>query len=166
MLVRDGGIRVLKHHGTRLNRGCSPQEEVWSQVGRVGDKSTGTLHNVSASHASALVPAHLQHLGKFRCQMNLRHQPPRLMPNWLSFSNQVKPLARRGPKRSNNHELNPHKGKAMVAISLGILKAGESTSRTRPNPATGSLGVFNSTSKAVGCGAERLAAPIAQGVYH
>lgn len=73
----------------------------------------------------------------------------------------------RGPERRNDHEIRPYKrGKGRVVTELGVSEAGGSTNRTHQKPATGTLVDFHGKSKAVRRGAERLAPPNAQGVYH
>ncbi|KAI9448656.1 hypothetical protein F5148DRAFT_1292168 [Russula earlei] len=58
------------------------------------------------------------------------------------------------------------KGKAKMATTLRVLDAGRSTNRTRYKPATRTLSGLNHKSEVVGRGAERLATPNAQGIYH
>ena len=64
---------------------------------------------------------------------------------------------------SNSHELPQKWGKS---TTHGVLEAAGSVKRTRRTPAIRTQRNVNSKSKAVGCGAGRLASTTAQGVYH
>ncbi|KAI9451578.1 hypothetical protein F5148DRAFT_1333163 [Russula earlei] len=57
-------------------------------------------------------------------------------------------------------------GKAKMATTIRVLDAGRSTNRTHYKPATRILTRMNNKSEVVGRGAERLATPNAQGLYH